>query len=167
MPPLLLRGISRRFQRLSPCDGQVAHVLRTLLPVAASSIATTALPLDLHVLSLPLAFILSQDQTLLCIFLYFQAVPDALQFLKESTLSIYLLVLGTCFLYFLPVFSMIFSCPAPGDPSRSQPLLTALVPNGIAKVLLFSLPPNFSRTFFHLFLQKFRRLNPLYRIKRH
>ena len=27
-----------------------------------------ALPLDLHVLSLPLAFILSQDQTLLCIF---------------------------------------------------------------------------------------------------
>ena len=30
-----------------------------------------ALPLDLHVLSLPLAFILSQDQTLLCIFLYF------------------------------------------------------------------------------------------------
>ncbi len=27
-----------------------------------------SLPLDLHVLSLPLAFILSQDQTLLCIF---------------------------------------------------------------------------------------------------
>ena len=30
-----------------------------------------SLPLDLHVLSLPLAFILSQDQTLLCIFLYY------------------------------------------------------------------------------------------------
>ena len=29
-----------------------------------------ALPLDLHVLSLPLAFILSQDQTLHCIFLF-------------------------------------------------------------------------------------------------
>ena len=28
------------------------------------------LPLDLHVLSLPLAFILSQDQTLHCIILY-------------------------------------------------------------------------------------------------
>ena len=28
----------------------------------------SALPLDLHVLSLPLAFILSQDQTLHCIF---------------------------------------------------------------------------------------------------
>ena len=34
-----------------------------------------ALPLDLHVLSLPLAFILSQDQTLLCIFLYCLALP--------------------------------------------------------------------------------------------
>ena len=30
-----------------------------------------ALPLDLHVLSLPLAFILSQDQTLHCIKFYF------------------------------------------------------------------------------------------------
>ena len=30
----------------------------------------SALPLDLHVLSLPLAFILSQDQTLLCIILF-------------------------------------------------------------------------------------------------
>ena len=67
MQPLLLWGITRRFHRLSPGLGQVAHVLRTLPPVAARSIATPALPLDLHVLSLPLAFILSQDQTLLCI----------------------------------------------------------------------------------------------------
>ena len=67
MPPLVLRDISRRFQRLSPCYGHVAHALLTLPPVAARSIATPALPLDLHVLSLPLAFILSQDQTLHCI----------------------------------------------------------------------------------------------------
>ena len=65
----LLWGITRRFHLLSPGPGQVAHVLRTLPPVAARSIATPALPLDLHVLSLPLAFILSQDQTLHCIFL--------------------------------------------------------------------------------------------------
>jgi hypothetical protein len=39
-------------------------VLRTRAPVAAS--IATALPLDLHVLGLPLAFILSQDQTLHC-----------------------------------------------------------------------------------------------------
>ena len=41
----------------------------------------TAMPLDLHVLSLPLAFILSQDQTLHCImFLFFQS--DLARFVK-------------------------------------------------------------------------------------
>ena len=63
-------GVRRRFHRLSPGHGHVAHALRTLAPVAARSIATPALPLDLHVLSLPLAFILSQDQTLLCIYTF-------------------------------------------------------------------------------------------------
>ena len=42
------------------------YVFRTRLPVAIKCIATPMLPLDLHVLSLPLAFILSQDQTLHC-----------------------------------------------------------------------------------------------------
>ena len=42
-----------------------------------------ALPLDLHVLSLPLAFILSQDQTLHCIMLYFSKSVPA-RFSKES-----------------------------------------------------------------------------------
>ena len=40
-------------------------MFRTRLPVAGG--IATPLPLDLHVLSLPLAFILSQDQTLHCI----------------------------------------------------------------------------------------------------
>ena len=71
MSHLLLWDISRRFHRLSPRYGHVAHALRTLPPVAAKSIATLALPLDLHVLGLPLAFILSQDQTLLCILFKF------------------------------------------------------------------------------------------------
>ena len=39
-------------------------MLRTRAPVAGS--IATPLPLDLHVLGLPLAFILSQDQTLHC-----------------------------------------------------------------------------------------------------
>ena len=59
-------GIRPSFPGLSPCPGQVAYVLLTSAPVAAKSIATSALPLDLHVLSLSLAFILSQDQTLHC-----------------------------------------------------------------------------------------------------
>ena len=50
-----------------------------------------ALPLDLHVLSLPLAFILSQDQTLLCIFFNItKLVLTPYNFTKKSTLSIYL-----------------------------------------------------------------------------
>ena len=63
-----LRGIRPNFSGLFPCRGQVAYVLLTSAPVAAGSIATPALPLDLHVLSLSLAFILSQDQTLRCVY---------------------------------------------------------------------------------------------------
>ena len=66
MHPPGVWGIRPSFPGLSPCPGQVAYVLLTSAPVAARSIATPALPLDLHVLSLSLAFILSQDQTLRC-----------------------------------------------------------------------------------------------------
>ena len=59
----ILWSINPPFDGLSPCKGQVAYALLTRAPV--SGIAT--IPLDLHVLSLPLAFILSQDQTLRCI----------------------------------------------------------------------------------------------------
>ena len=41
-------------------------MLLTSAPVAVAGVATRTLPLDLHVLSLSLAFILSQDQTLRC-----------------------------------------------------------------------------------------------------
>jgi hypothetical protein len=71
MPTPNLWRFTPRFHGLSACYGHVAHALRTLAPVADKSIATLSLPLDLHVLSLPLAFILSQDQTLHCTsFLY-------------------------------------------------------------------------------------------------
>ncbi len=65
-------GISSPFGKLSPTSGQVAYVLRTRAPVT-QSIATSS-PSDLHVLSPPPAFVLSQDQTLqaiLAIFSYF------------------------------------------------------------------------------------------------
>ena len=66
MPSSGLRGVNPSFPGLSPCLGKVAYALLTRAPVAGGSIATSPLPLDLHVLSLPLAFILSQDQTLRC-----------------------------------------------------------------------------------------------------
>ncbi len=66
-------GINFRFRKLSPCQRQVAYALLTRAPVVSSP--KTLLPLDLHVLSLPLAFILSQDQTLRCT-LFLQSLVD-------------------------------------------------------------------------------------------
>ena len=71
MPRRLLCGIRPGFPGLFPCGGQVAYVLLTSAPVAIGVIARPMLPLDLHVLSLSLAFILSQDQTLRCAYLLF------------------------------------------------------------------------------------------------
>ena len=88
-----------------------------------------ALPLDLHVLSLPLAFILSQDQTLLCIIQF----PSSL--FEIDALD--LLLFGTCFLYFLSVFSM---------NSVKNP---AVLSSGTAKIRTFSKLPNFFSRFFY------------------
>ena len=63
------------------------------------------LPLDLHVLSLPLAFILSQDQTLHCIIFYITlSLSLTLYFLipinkRINASRFFLVFLGTCFLY--------------------------------------------------------------------
>ena len=78
MPLLFIRGINLPFGRLVPCAGQVPYALRTRAPVAGGLIAEAPLPLDLHVLGLSLAFILSQDQTLRCMTLLlflFQGLP--------------------------------------------------------------------------------------------
>ncbi len=60
--PAVLRGINPSFPGLFPCKGQVPYAVRTRAPVAGGP--KSPMPLDLHVLGLPLAFILSQDQTL-------------------------------------------------------------------------------------------------------
>ena len=57
-------GINPAFAGLSPTHGQVTYALLTRAPVAGR--IAPPLPLDLHVLGLSLAFILSQDQTLRC-----------------------------------------------------------------------------------------------------
>jgi hypothetical protein len=59
--PVVLCGISVRFQTLSPCLGQVVHVLLTRPPLGCIA----APSFDLHGSSTPPAFVLSQDQTLM------------------------------------------------------------------------------------------------------
>ena len=59
---VVLCGISTCFQVLSPCEGQIAHALLTRPPLECQPKPTSSF--DLHVLSTPPAFVLSQDQTL-------------------------------------------------------------------------------------------------------
>ena len=58
----MLCGVNPNFSGLSRSKRQIVYALRTRAPL--SSVASYRIPLDLHVLGLPLAFILSQDQTL-------------------------------------------------------------------------------------------------------
>ena len=59
----MLCGISFGFPELFPIGGQIAHVLRTRAP-CAHPVLLRDRARDLHVLSTPPAFVLSQDQTL-------------------------------------------------------------------------------------------------------
>ena len=61
MPDSVISGISPGFPELSQSQGQVAHVLLTRSPLIPPEGVS---PFDLHVLSTPPAFVLSQDQTL-------------------------------------------------------------------------------------------------------
>ena len=62
MPEVVVSGISTSFEELSQSQGQVAHVLLTRSPLIPR--ASPGSSFDLHVLSTPPAFVLSQDQTL-------------------------------------------------------------------------------------------------------
>ena len=48
MPPGAASGISRRFQRFSPSQGQVAHVFLPNPPLSQPIIAYRLIPFDLH-----------------------------------------------------------------------------------------------------------------------
>ena len=61
---VVLCGISTPFDALSPCMRQVTHALLTRSPLSCIQASSPATPFDLHVLSTPPAFVLSQDQTL-------------------------------------------------------------------------------------------------------
>ena len=106
------------------------------------------LPLDLHVLSLPLAFILSQDQTLHCISLYkFLVRPDASQFHKELTLLDFLFSRYLLYLFPSSLFNDLFwffpaSASLSFDSRRSLPKGNSLPPVSNASHPSEKLPKN-------------------------
>ena len=61
---MVLSGIRPSFPSLSRSTGQITHVLLTRSPLEHPHQKVEAFPFDLHVLSTPPAFVLSQDQTL-------------------------------------------------------------------------------------------------------
>ena len=60
---MVLFGISPAFAGLSQTQGQITHVLLTRAPLY-NTVLLLYFSFDLHVLSTPPAFVLSQDQTL-------------------------------------------------------------------------------------------------------
>ena len=58
---IVISGISLPFERLSQTAGQIIYALLTRAPLYSTRRSFT---FDLHVLSMPPAFVLSQDQTL-------------------------------------------------------------------------------------------------------
>ena len=104
MQPQVVWDISRRFHRLSPCIGQVAHVLRTLPPVAVRVLLLHAAPRLACVKPAASVHPEPGSNSSLYIFLYLKFNP-ALLISKKLTLSIF------CVWYllpctFVPVFSM-------------------------------------------------------------
>ena len=126
-------------------------MLLTHSPVANVGIATDLLPLDLHVLGLSLAFILSQDQTLHCI-ICFYCFPFSgscgCRPLRDGYLSFCCLSVDRNFLKDLSSCSPALACPGlPGF----------YFPKAFAKIGRLSFPAkSFHDYFFWLFDHFFR-----------
>jgi hypothetical protein len=84
---LIICGINSPFDELSPTSRQIPHVLRTRSPLNYFCIATEVIQFDLHVLSTPPAFVLSQNQTLRKNLEPGGHVHDSGQSLRQSSLK--------------------------------------------------------------------------------
>ena len=113
MPPTLLWGIRRRFHRLSPRCGHVAHALRTLPPVAVRVLLLHAAPRLACVR--PAASVHPEpgsNSSLYKNFYISKLIPDASNFLKKltlSNLSVFSVLACTC--TFLQSFQWTFCMP--------------------------------------------------------
>ena len=122
----IIWDISRRFQRLSPCDGQVAHVLRTLPPVAAKVLLPRAAPRLACVK--PAASVHPEPGSNSSLYILISLSLNLTPLIpKELTLSIIYLFLGTClYLSFSIIKELVPACR-----------------KGIAKVEVFFNPTKF------------------------
>ena len=113
-------GISRRFHRLSPRNGQVAHALRTLAPVAINRTRRFRHAAPRLACVKPAASVHPEPGSNSSLYnnLYFSACPDTYNFTKKLTLLDKLYFLGTCFLYFPSIFSMNFFADLEGVSSQ-------------------------------------------------
>lgn len=86
MPPGVPWGITSIFTELFPTKRQIAYVLRTRSPLNINCIATANVPLDLHVLTIPPAFTLNQDQILRKSFKAYEVLEPFLQNQQSSAI---------------------------------------------------------------------------------
>ena len=161
MQQMLLWGISRRFHRLSPCDGQVAHVLRTLPPVAANVLLHRAAPRLACVK--PAASVHPEPGSNSSLYIKNSLSLTLTVFSRNwRSRSLFFSVLATCTFLNLSMNSIILrpfraSISDPHLATRS-PFQSTRVSNGIAKVDTFFELPNFSHTFFHFFSRPLKHL---------
>ena len=89
-------GISRRFHRLSPGNGHVAHALRTLPPVAARILLSRAAPRLACVK--PAASVHPEPGSNSSLYIHFisQFDPDNLFIFPKKRINALIFVLGTC-----------------------------------------------------------------------
>ena len=104
-------GIRRRFRRLSPCDGQVAHVLRTLPPVAVRALLLHAAPRLACVKPAASVHPEPGSNSSLYISLFSKFNPALSIPINKRNQRSRSLCFGTCFLVLsLSIFSMSYRC---------------------------------------------------------
>ena len=152
----ILWGISPDFSGLSPCYRWIAYVLLTRAPVAGKGIATSPLPLDLHVLGLSLAFILSQDQTLRCMISFYFFFTTC-WLVTETFTRLVLLFLSIVISSRIACFSLSKTdCKSKGFIlilQKKIPLFSITAPlsrKACAKVRTFTLTSKFFPAFFYI-----------------
>ena len=92
---MVVCGIRPSFPGLSHSAGQITHVLLTRSPLEYPPPQWQAFPFDLHVLSTPPAFVLSQDQTLQPQHTMRVLRTNKTKTIKDSVSSVYLLTRAT------------------------------------------------------------------------